>query len=97
MEKSKELIITKEEMTQIKSKFHVLSDSDLNEVSGGFESNDGVSWGYNVMCPNCGNDNINTIRIGPKFRYGIYDSFFCNACRQPFGVDGDGWTFSLKA
>ena len=83
-------------MEEINKGFSKLSEDELDNVSGGFISEDGASWGYDVICPNCGNSNRDSIIIGRKYMYGEYDTFRCRACRTPFGVDVDGWAFSLR-
>ena len=100
MPKEKEMKISKQDMDMIMSelnKLNKLSDDELNNVAGGFENwDDGASYGQEVMCPCCGNSNRESINNGARYRYGVYDVYYCRGCRTPFGVDNAGWTFSLR-
>ena len=66
----------------------MLSDDQLEKVTGGYISSDGWSSGWEIVCPQCGEMYNFTTWI--ESNDDSLDGFECQSCGKVFGVDASG-------
>ena len=62
----------------------ILSVNEMEQAIGGFEYNGCLEWlkGYNIVCPNCGNEDGDSIK--KRYATGLHIYYTCENCGQKF-------------
>ena len=62
----------------------ILTEKEMEQASGGFEYQGVLEWlkGYNIACPNCGNDSEDS--ISKRYATGLHIYYTCGHCGQNF-------------
>ena len=68
----------------------LLSDEQLKNVTGGFVSVSSWSAGWEIICPNCGAENMYEFDTWIASDDDRLDGFQCRHCMYTFGVDSEG-------
>ena len=70
-------------------KKNIISDDNLEQVSGGFKATEGYCKGSEIACPNCGNSEQTLFEFDPVGTQEC-DYFRCLKCGQQFYRYPDG-------
>ena len=62
----------------------VLNENEMAQVAGGFEYEGVLEWlkGYDIVCPNCGNGNADSIQR--RYATALHIYYTCGNCGQKF-------------
>ena len=62
----------------------ILNENEMEQATGGFEYDGILEWlkGYNIVCPNCGNEDAGSLKR--RYTTALHIYFTCEKCRQEF-------------
>ena len=61
-----------------------LTEKEMEHVAGGFEYEGCLEWlkGYNIACPNCGNEDAGSVKR--RYATALHIYYTCEKCGQEF-------------
>ena len=83
-------LINAKKTDRIAKASQMLSDDQLEKVTGGYVSAYGWSSGWEIVCPQCGAEEYRNFDSWIESDEDSLDGFQCLRCQYVFGVDNKG-------